>query len=47
MLGHATSENVLHWTECDVVLKPGDDGVFSGCIATPEQGTAALFYATV
>jgi beta-fructofuranosidase len=44
--GHATSDDLLHWTEHDVVLAPGDGdhGVWSGSIAVPGRGPAALFY---
>lgn len=47
--GHATSEDLLHWTEGPVALEPGDgdDGVWSGSIVVPEDGPAALFYTTV
>jgi beta-fructofuranosidase len=47
--GHATSDDLLHWTEGPVALAPGDgdDGVWSGSIAVPEDSPAALFYTTV
>lgn len=47
--GHATSDDLLHWTEGPVVLGPGegDGGIWSGSIAVPEVGPAALFYTTV
>jgi len=47
--GHATSEDLLHWTEGEVALAPGDgdDGVWSGCLVVPDDGPAALFYTTV
>lgn len=47
--GHATSEDLLHWTEGEVALAPGegDDGVWSGSIAVPDRGPSALFYTTV
>ncbi|MCL3861079.1 glycoside hydrolase family 32 protein [Actinotalea sp. K2] len=47
--GHATSDDLLHWTEQPVALQPGDgdDGVWSGSIAVPDVGPAALFYTTV
>lgn len=47
--GHATSSDALHWTECPVVLEPGDgdDGVWSGSIVRPAGQPAALFYTTV
>lgn len=47
--GHATSEDLLHWTEGPVALEPGDgdDGVWSGSVVVPEDGPAALFYTTV
>jgi beta-fructofuranosidase len=48
--GHATSPDLLHWTEHEPVLLPGDgdDGVWSGSIAVPaDGGPAALFYTSV
>jgi beta-fructofuranosidase len=47
--GHATSPDLLHWTEHDPVLAPGDgdDGVWSGSVAVPADGPAALFYTSV
>lgn len=47
--GHATSDDLLHWTEGPVALEPGDGdgGIWSGSIAVPEVGPAALFYTTV
>jgi beta-fructofuranosidase len=47
--GHATSEDLLHWTEGPVALEPGDgdDGVWSGSVVVPPGGPAALFYTTV
>ena len=48
--GHATSPDLLHWTEHEPVLLPGDgdDGVWSGSIAVPDDGgPAALFYTSV
>lgn len=48
--GHATSVDLLHWTEHEPVLAPGDgdDGVWSGSIAVPDDGgPAALFYTSV
>lgn len=48
--GHATSEDLLHWTEGPVALEPGDGdgGIWSGSIAVPEDGgPAALFYTAV
>jgi beta-fructofuranosidase len=47
--GHATSVDLMHWTEGPVALEPGDGdgGVWSGSIAVPEVGPAALFYTTV
>lgn len=47
--GHATSDDLLHWTEGPVALDPGDgdDGIWSGSIAVPEAGLAALFYTSV
>ncbi|WP_199423238.1 glycoside hydrolase family 32 protein [Actinotalea solisilvae] len=47
--GHATSEDLLHWTEGPVALSPGDGdgGVWSGSVAVPEGQPAALFYTSV
>jgi beta-fructofuranosidase len=48
--GHATSEDLVHWTEHAPALAPGDgdDGVWSGSIAVPDDGgPAALFYTSV
>jgi beta-fructofuranosidase len=47
--GHATSADLLHWTEGPVALEPGDgdDGVWSGSIVVPPDGPACLFYTTV
>lgn len=47
--GHATSSDLLHWTEGEVALEPGDGdgGIWSGSIAVPEVGPAALFYTAV
>ncbi len=44
--GHATSPDLLHWTPAGTALSPGDgdDGVWSGSIAVPDDGPAALFY---
>ncbi|MCL3859804.1 glycoside hydrolase family 32 protein [Actinotalea sp. K2] len=47
--GHATSDDLLHWTEGPVALEPGDGdgGIWSGSIAVPDSGPAALFYTSV
>jgi beta-fructofuranosidase len=47
--GHATSVDLLNWTEHPVVLEPGDgdDGVWSGSIAVDDDGGATLFYTSV
>jgi L-lactate dehydrogenase complex protein LldG len=41
--GHATSEDLLHWTEGPVALEPGDgdDGVWSGSVVVPPGLDAA------
>lgn len=47
--GHATSPDLLHWSEGPVALEPGDgdDGVWSGSIVVPPTAPPALFYTTV
>lgn len=47
--GHATSPDLLSWTERPVALAPGegDDGCWSGSIAVPPGGPAVLFYTSV
>lgn len=46
--GHATSADLVHWTEQPVALAPGDgdDGVWSGSIAETPDG-ALLLYTSV
>jgi beta-fructofuranosidase len=46
--GHATSPDLLHWTERPVALAPDDDdaGCWSGSIAT-HDGATVLFYTSV
>lgn len=41
--GHATSEDLVHWTQHGVVLSPGDDddGVWSGSLVVPAAAGAA------
>ena len=48
--GHASSPDLLHWTEHRVALAPGegDGGCWSGSIAVPpDGGPAVLFYTSV
>jgi beta-fructofuranosidase len=47
--GHATSPDLLRWTEQPVALRPGDgdDGCWSGSVVTPGGHDAALFYTSV
>jgi beta-fructofuranosidase len=48
--GHATSTDLLTWTEQPIALTPGDagdydrDGVFSGCAVTLDTGGVVLVY---
>ncbi|WP_148239454.1 glycoside hydrolase family 32 protein [Ruania zhangjianzhongii] len=46
--GHATSTDLLHWTEQPVVLSPGegDDGVWSGSLVVSD-GEPIIFYTSV
>lgn len=43
--GHATSPDLLRWTEHPPILAPGqgDDGIWSGSLAV-DDGTATIFY---
>lgn len=47
--GHATSPDMVAWTEQGVAVAPGDgdDGVWSGSIATDTDGAATMFYTSV
>ena len=47
--GHATSPDLLHWTERPVALAPGDGdaGCWSGSIVTSDDGGTVLFYTSV
>ncbi len=47
--GHATSDDLLHWTAEPLALAPGegDDGCWSGSIVNPRGKPAAMFYTTV
>ena len=52
--GHATSRDLLHWTQDDTVLLPEEDGmIFSGSAVLPENGQmnvpcgAIVYYYTV
>ena len=47
--GHATSPDLLRWTEQPVALSPGDgdDGCWSGSLVTLDGRDAVLFYTSV
>ena len=47
--GHATSPDMIAWTEQGVAVAPGDgdDGVWSGSIVTGSDGAATMFYTSV
>jgi beta-fructofuranosidase len=47
--GHATSPDLLTWTERPVALSPGDGdgGCWSGCVVRSESGEPVLFYTSV
>ena len=47
--GHAVSEDLLTWTERDVVLAPGDGdgGCWSGSLVVNGDGPATIFYTSV
>jgi beta-fructofuranosidase len=47
--GHATSPDLISWTERGVAVAPGegDDGVWSGSIVTDSSGNATMFYTSV
>lgn len=47
--GHATSPDMIAWTEQGVAVAPGegDDGVWSGSIVTGAGGAATMFYTSV
>ncbi|MFC5929224.1 glycoside hydrolase family 32 protein [Cryobacterium melibiosiphilum] len=47
--GHATSADLLTWTEHPVAIEPGDgdDGIWSGSIAIDDAGRPTLFYTSV
>lgn len=47
--GHATSPDMIAWTEKGVAVAPGDgdDGVWSGSIVTGADGAATMFYTSV
>lgn len=47
--GHATSPDMIAWTEQGVAVAPGDgdDGVWSGSIVTDTEGAATMFYTSV
>jgi beta-fructofuranosidase len=47
--GHATSPDLLHWTERPVALAPGDGdaGCWSGSVVTADDDETVLFYTAV
>jgi beta-fructofuranosidase len=47
--GHATSPDLVTWTEHPVALEPGDgdDGIWSGSIAVDDDGRSTIFYTAV
>ena len=47
--GHATSPDMIAWTEQGIAVAPGDgdDGVWSGSIVTAPDGAATMFYTSV
>lgn len=47
--GHATSPDMISWTEQGVAVAPGDgdDGIWSGSIATDTTGKSTMFYTSV
>ncbi|MDN4640025.1 glycoside hydrolase family 32 protein [Agreia sp. PsM10] len=47
--GHASSPDLIEWTEHPVALAPGDgdDGIWSGSLAVDVAGRATIFYTAV
>ena len=47
--GHATSPDMIAWTEQGIAVAPGDgdDGIWSGSIVTSTDGAATMFYTSV
>lgn len=47
--GHASSPDLISWTEHPVALEPGDgdDGIWSGSLAVDDEGRATIFYTAV
>lgn len=47
--GHATSPDMIAWTEQGIAVAPGDgdDGVWSGSIVTGTDGSATMYYTSV
>ncbi|MDO9397602.1 MAG: glycoside hydrolase family 32 protein, partial [Herbiconiux sp.] len=47
--GHASSPDLISWTEHPVALEPGDgdDGIWSGSLAIDDAGRATIFYTAV
>lgn len=47
--GHATSPDLVTWTERPIALEPGegDDGIWSGSLVVDDHGHATIFYTSV
>lgn len=47
--GHATSPDLVTWTEQPVALEPGDgdDGIWSGSLVIDDKGVPTIFYTSV
>ena len=47
--GHATSPDLMSWTQQPLVIAPGDgdDGIWSGSLVVDDNGEALIFYTSV